>query len=247
MKRALPLSIHRSRLLRTGYRPVTPAATRARTCRRSARRSRSAPCLRTPAAATAVIRRRDAPCTPPVLSDSALPGRRSSFVPAHSRRSLSSIRRPQRCRPAARPVSVAFRAVRRSGIHRHARRPMLSHIVIHVVQIPQRPSRHSQPSRVLLKHKVPRPVLLRHDHRRLVRQDQRLPRRSCRRRRLWRSGRPQRSMHRILPQPIRRHSPRRHAPVAIVPPFIPTLFNPFHVPPGCQPHPYPGKNDHEPE
>ncbi len=35
-------------------------------------------------------------------------------------------------------------------------------------------------------------------------------------------------------------------PVAIVPPFIPTLFNPFHEPPGCQPHPYPGKNDHVP-
>ena len=34
-------------------------------------------------------------------------------------------------------------------------------------------------------------------------------------------------------------------PAAIVP-FIPTLFNPFHVPPGCQPHPYPGKNDHVP-
>jgi hypothetical protein len=36
-------------------------------------------------------------------------------------------------------------------------------------------------------------------------------------------------------------------PVAIVPPPIPTLFNPFHEPPGCQPHPYPGKNDHVPE
>jgi hypothetical protein len=31
------------------------------------------------------------------------------------------------------------------------------------------------------------------------------------------------------------------------PPTLATLFNPFHVPPGCQPHPYPGKNDHVPE
>jgi hypothetical protein len=29
------------------------------------------------------------------------------------------------------------------------------------------------------------------------------------------------------------------------PPAI--LFNPFQVPPGCQPHPYPGMNDHDPE
>jgi hypothetical protein len=36
-------------------------------------------------------------------------------------------------------------------------------------------------------------------------------------------------------------------PVAIVPPFIVTLFSPFHEPPGRQPHPYPGKNDHVPE
>ena len=26
-----------------------------------------------------------------------------------------------------------------------------------------------------------------------------------------------------------------------------TLFNPLNVPPGCQPHPYPGKKDHVPE
>ena len=28
---------------------------------------------------------------------------------------------------------------------------------------------------------------------------------------------------------------------------IATLFNPLNEPPGCQPHPYPGKNDQEPE
>jgi hypothetical protein len=51
----------------------------------------------------------------------------------------------------------------------------------------------------------------------------------------------------FFPTPFAGTPPVGIVPVAIVPPPIPTLFNPFHVPPGCQPHPYPGKNDHEPE
>src|ERR1700751_4986733 len=49
-----------------------------------------------------------------------------------------------------------------------------------------------------------------------------------------------------LPSPFTGTPPVGIVPEAIVP-FIPTLFNPLNVPPGCQPHPYPGKNDHVPE
>jgi hypothetical protein len=41
-------------------------------------------------------------------------------------------------------------------------------------------------------------------------------------------------------------APAIPVPVGANPPAV-ILFNPFHVPPGCQPHPYPGKNDHDPE
>jgi len=184
IERALPFSNYPQSLLRTGDRSVTPAATPTRSTRRRARRSRSAPRL---SAATAAMIRRRRPLHSARSFPSALPARRRSFIPAHSRRTLSPICRPQGRRSPRRPVDVGFRpAVRRSSRHRHTRRPMLSHIVIHVIQIPQRPARHSQPGRVLLKHKVPLAVLLRHDHRRLVRQDKRLSRRSCCRWRLRR-------------------------------------------------------------
>jgi hypothetical protein len=189
-RRPRPHRAIRSRLLRTSDRSVTPATTTRIPPARGTRRSRCAGRLRTAATASMIRRRRPLHATRSLIS--SLVRRCRSFIPPHSRRPLSPICRSQGRRTAARPMGTAIRrAVRRSSIYRHARRSMPSHIVIHMVQIPQRSTRHSQPSRVLLKHEVPLTVRLRHHHRLFICQHHRLPRRP-RNRRLWRSGRPQR-------------------------------------------------------
>src|ERR1700733_5080846 len=101
---------------------------------------------------------------------------------------------------------------RRSGIHRHACRSMLLHVTRNLVQAPQRSPRNPQPRRVLLKHKVPRLVLLRKHHRPIPCNHQRsaYSRHSRPRRRAQRPSRLPATGHDIV-QPIKT-SPRLPTP-----------------------------------